>query len=275
MHYKLIAFDLDCTLLNKDMTLSEENSRALLELAARGVTVLPNSGRTLTEMPDFIREHPAFRYLIHSDGAVIYDKQTDTRYCECIPRETLDKILPLLKAHHTLITYRTEGVSYVDAKHFNNESLAYYQMGHYYRDFLYETNRPLEQFDAFCDARPECEMMCVFFHDDRSLEACREALLALGDLIVASSAPHNLEIFSAKAGKGNALLRLADLLGVDRAETVAVGDSENDMDMIRRAGLGLAMKNARTLLKNTADAVLDCANDEHVAQFLLKTYYTA
>lgn len=273
MRYKLIAFDLDGTLLNKDMTLSEENSRALLELAARGVTVLPNTGRTLTEIPDFIRENPAFRYLIHSDGAVIYDKQTDTRYCECVSREIIDKVLPLLKAHNTLITYRTEGISYVDARYFNDESLAYFQMGTYYRDFLYETNRPLEQFDAFCDARPECEMMCVFFHDDRSLETCREALLSTGELIVASSAPHNLEIFSSKAGKGQALLRLADLLGIDHAATVAVGDSENDMDMIRRAGLGLAMKNGRTLLKNAADAVLDCANDEHVAAFLLKTYY--
>ncbi len=273
MRYEIIAFDLDCTLLDKEMLLSAENSRALSALADMGVTVVPNTGRTLTEMPDFIREHSAFRYLLHSDGAVIFDRQTGTRYCECMTPPLLGDVLAILNKYETLITYRYDGVSYVDARFMNDRSLTHYQMGVYYRDFLYQTNQPRADFEELCRSSAECEMMCVFFHDDRELEACREQLLATNRVTVASSAPHNLEIFSVKAGKGNALLRLADLLGVDRAATLAVGDSENDMDMIRKAGLGVAMRNARTLLKNAADTVAECTNDEHVAQYLLKTYY--
>ena len=273
MSYKLIAFDLDHTLLNKETLLSEENSRALSTLVARGVTVVPNSGRTFTEMPDFIRNHPAFRYLLHSDGAVIFDKATGKRYCEYMQPPLLDEILGVLRSYETLITYRTGGVSYVKRECFNDDSLAYYQMGELYKRFLYETNRPCDDLDALMENETECEMMCVFFHDDRELEACRKRLAENESIIVASSAPHNIEIFSTRAGKGTALLRLADLLGIDHGETIAVGDSENDMDMVCKAGLGLAMKNGRTLLKNAADAVLDCTNDEHVAEYLLKAYY--
>lgn len=273
MHYKLIAFDLDGTLLDKEMRLSEENSYALSELCARGVTVVPNTGRTLTEMPDFIRSHPAFRYLLHSDGAVIFDTKTGKRYCECLTPPLLNEILDILHSYKVLITYRTNGESFVDAALMNDASLTYYQMGKYYREFLYATNRPHPCLEELYRTKTECEMMCVFFHDDGELEACRSQLVATGKVIVASSDPHNLEIFSANAGKGTALLRLADLLGIDRAATAAVGDTENDLDVIRKAGTGFAMKNGHPLLKNEADVTLDCSNDENVAAFLLNHYY--
>ncbi|MBQ9773750.1 MAG: HAD family phosphatase [Clostridia bacterium] len=272
MPYRILSFDLDCTLLDVDMTLSEENSRALLEWQKRGVTVVPNSGRTLAEMPDFIREHPAFRYLIHSDGAVIFDRETGERHCACLSRELTDRILALLSDYEVLITYRTGGCSYVDERLFCDAQLAYYQMGTYYREFLYETNRPIPDFERFCREAEDAEMLCVFFHDDRAMEACRARLLETGEVIVASSAPHNLEIFSIRADKGNALLRLAALLGVDRADTLAVGDSENDADMLQKAGLGLAMRNASPVLKECADAVANCSNDEHIARYLLEHY---
>ena len=272
MKYQLLAFDLDGTLLNTHMHLSDENSRALSALAARGVTVVPNTGRTLAEIPDFLLSHPAFRYVIHSDGAVIFDRLTDRRYYECLTQPLLKTVIAILRKYDTLITYRTGGVSYLDACFFNDASLSHYQLSKYYQGFIYATNRPQEDFDAFCDGHDTCEMMCVFFHDKLAMTRCREELSALGGLIIASSEPHNLEIFSARAGKGNALLRLADILGIPHAETCAIGDSENDVDMIRRAGLGLCMQNGNALLKRTADAVLACTNDEHVARFLLNAY---
>ena len=90
--------------------------------------------------------------------------------------------------------------------------------------------------------------------------------------MIVSSFAHNIEIISERAGKGKALHRLARLTGIDPSETIAVGDSSNDSEVIRAAGLGIAMKNAWDELKEIADEVADCTNDEHVAKYILENY---
>ena len=85
------------------------------------------------------------------------------------------------------------------------------------------------------------------------------------------SNPTIIVIFSADAGKGHALWKLADALGIDRADTIAVGDTLNDIDNIRCAGLGLAMDNAMDALKAEADAVI-CNNEEHAIAYILEHY---
>ena len=74
MDYKLISVDLDGTLLEGVMTVSEENIAAAEELARKGALIVPNTGRAFVELPEIIKTLPIFRYYIYSDGAVIYDK---------------------------------------------------------------------------------------------------------------------------------------------------------------------------------------------------------
>ena len=87
MDYKLIACDLDGTLFNSDGIMSEENSAAITELALRGVHFIPSSGRTFSDIPNNVRNHPAVRYIIHSSGAVIFDKRTQSRISFCMPNK--------------------------------------------------------------------------------------------------------------------------------------------------------------------------------------------
>ena len=99
MDYKIISFDLDGTLFGRDMEISRENSRALAELVSRGVTVIANTGRTYWELPESARNESAFRYYSYSNGAVLYDKKTDTVLrSACMPE--IDRIQILL---HPLI----------------------------------------------------------------------------------------------------------------------------------------------------------------------------
>ena len=81
----------------------------------------------------------------------------------------------------------------------------------------------------------------------------------------------SFEIYSTEAGKGNGILRLAEHLGFDKEATVAMGDSGNDIDMLRKAGLSLVMSNGRDIAKAEADAVI-CSNEEHGARFVLENY---
>ena len=114
-------------------------------------------------------------------------------------------------------------------------------------------------------------MFCVFFENYADLLECKAFFEGQPDLLVAQSNKYNLEIISKNAGKGNALMVLADLLGIDRAVTIAVGDSTNDMTMVRQAGLGLAMENAVDELKAAADQVI-CDNEHHSAKYILEHF---
>ena len=140
-----------------------------------------------------------------------------------------------------------------------------------YSRFIYDFSRPVDDFKSFCKALPNIEMICAFFANDDELAECKQKIAACEDLICAQCEKYNVEIFSKNAGKGNALLRLARHLGIDRGETIAVGDSPNDETMLRAAGLGLAMGNAWDELLPAADAQI-CTNEQHAIKYILENY---
>ena len=270
MNYKIVSSDLDGTLLNNQMEVSDENRFAVKQYTDGGGVFVPNSGRSLGEMPRAVKEMPGVRFLICSDGADIYDKATDTRISLTMTKEEKDRVLAILGDYENFVTVHYRGNSYLDAARYDEATMRYNNVNDYFRIHFEETNFPTENFADFCASLADAEMICAFFHSREELEACRARLEDAG-LVVAASDSYNVEVFAPRAGKGNALLRLAEHLGVAREETIAVGDSINDLSMIGAAGLGLAMGNARDAVKAAASAVA-CRNDEHIMPYLLRTY---
>ena len=269
--YKIISSDLDGTLLDRNMSVSEENRAAIQKMSRLGVHFVPNSGRTLNEISKEVRELPGTRYIIYSDGAVIYDKETGERNAVYMSREDALEAYRIFCQYDTMPLLHTCGNSYVEATKFNDETFVHYQVSPIFRNFLLETNLPCDNFAERVHTSNEIELFCTVFHDDRELEECRSRLQQTGRYLIVSSIPHSIEVLSIHGGKGQALLRLADMLGIDRRATIAVGDSTNDTAMIVDAGLGLAMSNACKELKEVADGIA-CSNKEHVARYLLENY---
>lgn len=83
---------------------------------------------------------------------------------------------------------------------------------------------------------------------------------------MSSSIPNNLEINAAGADKGGALIRLAARLGIPREATMSFGDGENDLSMIRMAGIGVAMANGEESVKEAADYITETNNEAGVAK---------
>ena len=269
--YRLVASDLDGTLLNSKVKLSPENHSAITQMAERGVYFVPSSGRTLEEIPAEIRDHAQIRYIIHSDGAVVYDKLTGDRIDLTMSHEVSMKLLEILWEYDTDLSVRYEGRSYVDDDTNHDDFHRYHRMSDAYRIFVYQTNHSVKQFRSFCRSMDRIEMICAFFHRDDEMAECRQRLLQMDEYMVAASEPYNLEVYSRDAGKGKALLRLAEQLGLDRSQTIAVGDSPNDRNMLECAGLGLAMENADDAIKELSDEVA-CHHDQHIAKYLLEKY---
>ena len=271
-YHAILASDLDGTLLCGKDQLSRENYEAIKALDEMGICFAPCSGRTLTEMPQCILEHPSIRYYICADGASVYDKKLGKHEEICLDRDTLKKVMSILGEYRHLSSVRSHGVSYVDEAKHAYADFKQHRVSDNYVDFILYSCCAVRNFECLVHHLEGVEMICSFFESDEEMAECRKRLLKLDGIAVASSEPTNIEIYHTDAGKGNGVLRLADMLAVPHERTYAVGDSENDVDMIKKAGVSLAMKNASDELKALADHTI-CHYTEHSAKYILEHFF--
>lgn len=269
--WRLVASDLDGTLLKNDQSLSPQNSEAITQMAASGVEFAVSTGRTYGEIPAVLRRHPGIRWYICSDGGLIYDKQENKRHTACMEGQLQRLVLDTLFEAGCFFTAHCNGVSYYDGSRIVPEELAYHNVSPYFQQLVRECDVPAEDFKTFCYAMEGIEQITAFFHSDEILSRCRQRLLATGKIETAWSNPCYMELYHAEAGKGRGLVRLAQILGIDPSQTIAIGDTVNDSSILQAAGLGLATDNAKPELKAIADAVI-CSNEDHVAAYVLKHY---
>ena len=270
--YKIVASDLDGTLLDKNQTVSRENLRAIAEMRRRGIEFVPTTGRSLGEMPFELLESDDIRYIITSDGSAIWDKasgaMTNTNY---LTRDKVRFILDVKNSFNTYPLVHEGGNTHFDKTRHTKRILDECRVGEGYRYVVDRRAVGQDDYDGYLLSSDEVEMFCLFFDNDEDLERARRIFEVDGGLSVAQSSPTNLEIYMPAAGKGNALSSLANTLGADISEVIAVGDSTNDSSLVGVAGLGLAMSNACDELKGIADETI-CSNDEHCAKYILENY---
>ena len=271
MEYQIVASDLDKTLLNDELHVSAENWQAIRALGEKGVQFVPASGRAYEEMPTELLESPLIRYYITSDGTAVYDKATGKTYEMALPKALAKWVLDTVYSYDVCLMIHADTKSYVEEKTHNRADYAKYNMNNTWITFALDKEKPVSDLKSFAYSLPSVQSVVPFFRNMSDLEACRGILEQEPGLLIAQTDPYNLEIFSAKAGKGNALLLLADILSVDRKATIAVGDSTNDYTMVKAAGLGLAVENAVPQLKDAADAII-CHYREHTANYILEHY---
>ncbi len=270
--YKLVAGDLDGTLLNNQSMVSQENLQAIEALAKKGIPFVPISGRTFGDMPQPLKENPFIRYFIYSNGAAVWDRQTDERILFCIPRKIVGQILEILTAYKVHLTVRCNGKTYVDATGQTDEAFAFYHVCGPHQKVIKNHGEYQEGFGDFLSFLDQVEGISIFFHDEAEQAECTARLAALHQLSMVESWPYCLEIFNPDAGKEKALISLANWLNIRMEETIAVGDGGNDLAMLQAAGLGLAVSNATEKVKARADEVI-CSNEEHAIRHIYFHYF--
>ncbi len=267
MGYKLIACDLDGTLLSDDAVVTKENFDAIKKITDAGVLFVPFTGRAMYEMPRNVVECEDIRYIVSSNGAVICDKQTGERITHCFTVERFKEIFQLLKRYQVTMTIHYEGKSITPADKVSDEAFDYYCVNDYYRKHIRTTNETMENFDEYFSEDREAEMLSIFFRHEEELQDCYRELEAMGDVDITASTKGNLEIIRRGALKGAALVKLANKLSIPLSEVIAAGDSRNDLSMLREAGLALAASNAIDVVKEACHEVM-CSNNENVAVYM-------
>ena len=271
--YKIVATDLDGTLLNDAHAVSEENFNAIRALTKKGIHCVVATGRTYSEIPEEIRGCKDLRYMIHANGAVVLDRESGERMSACIPNAVACRMMDIFKDYAVHMTARNNGMCYYDGRYPIREWQEYFRIDPAHVSCVGEFGTPIENFDAFVRGMEEIEVFSLYFRDDAEQKECGERLKEIDGIYITGTSATNFEIFDRGAGKDNALLRLASHLGVPIEETMTLGDSENDLAMTRAAGLGLATANAQSALLSASDGTV-CSNNEHVMQYVLEKYFS-
>lgn len=263
---KLIALDLDGTLLDSEKRLSERNRAALEKAAAKGVHIVPTTGRFFGMMPEAIRALPFVRYAITVNGAQVYDRETDSALARAeIPVATAIAAMEVLDGFDCIYDCYQENWGWMtDAM--QRKAADYAPDAHYLR-MIREFRRPVPELKAHLAAKgADVQKVMCFARDAADLPAIRDALAArFPELVLTRSTPNNVEINHALAHKGEALRRLCEALGFGIEHAMSFGDGLNDLTMVRDAGLGVAMANSAPEVLAAAKHVTLSNDDDGVA----------
>ena len=263
MKYSLIASDFDGTIYN-GKEVSPRVKRAIADFREAGGRFVIATGRIYPSIRKLIPGVGADDYCVACQGAAFYRVDSG----EAIKRFPLPRSIAL------------KAFAYFEERNY---------VYHAYSDkeFFVKNDNPLSRaYAEYCAVEPTVagapladalpsgfcpNKIMGIVPEDKTDDCINEVKALLGSEVeVTKSSPIFLEITSAKAGKGNCLIALAEHLGIPRERTVAVGDNLNDLSMIREAALGCAVGNAVDELKRAADTVLPPIWEDGVAVLIEK-----
>lgn len=270
MSIRLIALDLDGTLLDGQKHLPERNKKALQACIERGIYIVPCTGRIAIGIPEIVRSIPGVRYAITVNGGTLVDMEENRVLDErLIPPRTVLEIYDLLEEYHVMCDAYIQGEGFSERYCF--EHMDEYGIPEVVQQLVRQTRTPVDNMREYIRNR-NCmvDKLNLFFSDQEERTQARKRLDDRGDVLVSSSFPYNLEVNGQGGSKGEGLARLTKILGLKQEETMAFGDGENDLSMIGNTGILVAMNNGVEELKKAADYIAPNNDDAGVAQIIEK-----
>ncbi len=262
MQYELIAIDIDGTLVPIGTEcISEVVRSAITEAALLGITVVLATGRSFRSAAQIASSLGVDNYLITSNGALVqHTSNGEVLYQKNLSVELAKKVLVAARKSGLTFDVVYPDYSIVD----NNPDLI-----EFLRDV--EGVEPIICDDLECTMLEEPIKLHFLGDHEDIMEFQTELLTSMGDEInVTSSYPRLLEVVNKQTNKGVALAKLAEKLNIPMEKTMAIGDGNNDLEMLLAAGLGVAMGNAFVAVKEVADVITETAENDGVAYAIEK-----
>lgn len=263
--YKLLAVDMDGTLLNSNRTISGVNKEAIKKAVKKGVQVVITSGRGRKGVENYLNEihlGGENHYLIANNGGTVYR----TSDFKCIAYKGL-KGRDLKKLYALSKKFGLYMIAYT---HEDTIAAEENELTRFERGFV---GNPVKIIDFNKDIKDDEDITKIIFSqteevlDKKMLEFPEEFYRKYNSV---KTMPHILEIMDKDCNKGYGIKALADKLGIKKEEVICIGDQANDIEMVDYAGLGIAMGNAIDELKGIAQYVTSDNDDNGVAKAIEK-----
>ena len=282
--YKLIAMDIDGTLLDSYGNVSKENIEAIKKAKEQNIEVVLTSGRMPKAMTAIASQINAENYLICGNGAMIYDvKKEKIIYSNYLPKKKLLEIIKICEENS--ISYNVYTTDVIVTKSLNYNLLYYHnenlknpeekRIKMYITEDIYSYVQNYEGNDflkiTICDSDEQ-----IFKSITNKLKQLKQVDILEVSHMSKKMIKHGseeieiayfyTEITNENANKWTAIEKLIEYLNIQKEEVVAIGDNINDEQMIKKTGLGVAMGNSSPYVKEIADKVVKDNNSSGVAE---------
>lgn len=273
---KLVALDMDGTLFTDKLEITAENQRAIRAAVEAGVHVIISTGRPYVGLPIEQLADLGIRYAITSNGGGVYSiPKKECVFCNCMSPEV---IVPIIRK---LQTFDIQYDAFIGGNRFRESNRqhiidALTQFPEATRKFVKNNAMFVDDLAAYIEVlNQDVEKMTINFYPladgtYKDRDATWEYLSANPQITALCGGYKNIEYTMAGTTKAVGLEYLADMLDVPMACTMAVGDTQNDADIMQAAAIGVAMGNASNDIKSIADFITKSNNDSGVAYVIDK-----
>lgn len=289
MKYKLVAIDLDGTLLDSHSEVSEENKQAIKKLKDKGAEIVITSGRMSSSIKEITEEIGANKFFISGNGSMIYDiEQNKIIYNNTLSKEKVLKIIKIceknsiycsINTESSIITnnlaYNTLVYNYENSKKAENKITKINVVNDLY-EYINSTNTSLITKITICDDNEIVfKRMLKIFKEIPEINVLEVSHMSKK---VIKSGTENIdikyyytEITNENVNKWEAIKYLADILKIKREEIATIGDNINDLEMIQNSELGIIMGGSALSTKNLENIITKSCDESGVA-FAINNY---
>ncbi len=282
--YKLVAVDLDGTLLNYSGEISQRNKIAIENAKNAGTEVVIASGRPISSAKSYANESGANHYIISGNGSMLYDAINEQiLYNKFIERKKALEIIKICEENSIFYCLYTEKLTISKSLNynvlfFNNENKR-----------LPEDKRTnikiIDDIYKYVEENPDIGILKITICDEDKIifGGIIRRLRQIKDIdvldvehmsrkvITLGTEEHSIEYYyteitSQDVNKWNALQKLAEIMEIDKSQIMAIGDNINDKEMIQNAGLGVIMANSAPYMKDFADEIVSNNDEDGVAE---------
>lgn len=256
MNYKIIALDLDDTLLNDERKVSDFTKETLLECEKKGMYVVLASGRPNTGVIA-VSEMLGLKdnYMLSYNGGQIF-RNDEVIFSMDVTKAQLDMMFDLAVENETCILTYTK------------DEILVYNKNEYAQIESDLVGMPIREVENFKTLDLESVPKAMFVDEPEKVKVMQEKYANLEGLNVAISKPFFLEFVKTGVDKGQSLLRLGKIVNATVEEIIAFGDSYNDISMLEVAGTSVAMENAVNAVKEICTNSTDTNNNDGVAKYI-------
>lgn len=281
---KMIASDMDGTLLSSHLSVSEKNKEAVLKAQSQGIEFMVATGRAYSEAKPALDEAGIKCPMITGNGAQGFDAEGNEIFSISIDKLTSKKIMSILREKDLYFELMTSKGVYADSQPKRVENFATLlanQVPHLtYKMAVamaatHLNMLPINYVSSYDDLLEDesIEILKIISFSDKGadfLKPIGEEVERSGKLYVTSSFPNNIEINHQDAQKGNAVRRMAEERGISLDDVMTIGDNYNDVSMLSIAGVSFAMGNAEDGVKKIAKYVADTNVNDGVGKAIMR-----
>ena len=278
---KLIAIDLDGTLLDKGKYISEKNIEAIKFAQKRGIEVVIATGRANFDAQNILKESDINPWIIGTNGATIHDPSGELFYSVPLNQQTASNMLNILEDeflyYEAFIDHQICAPNYGKELLFQEIDQLMSKTNHMDKSLLkleieiqfgQSGFTFIESYKKLLEQEKEIYNILAISFDEEKLQKGWTKFVDVPNVTIVQSGKNNFHLQHEQASKGNALEILAKQFNVDLADTAAVGDNYNDLPMLQIVGRSAAMGNADQEIKDLCDVVTLSNDKDGVAHFI-------